>query len=323
MLLNKRYLILKNIFIAACIIFLCREIYKNFSLIENLILSNYMLIVIVIFLKIFHLNAISHRNYTIFKICANFKGKFIDWSQIFYESLILNVLISHTGSVYRAIETKKRGLEYKKYIGLFYILFISYILINVMLVFFELAFIKEVSLQFKINLLAIFLSLLTLSVYAPKIIEIIINQNTYFKNIYKFKIIKKIVNIYHIIFSFIKNQSFLKKTILYLLGYGIIIHLIEIYIFYISKNIILINLELEILLILFGINFILDRVPYISNIPGINEVLFASISIPLGLYFEQGLLLKFLLRLTGVISIIINYLSFYFLNKENNKYMTW
>jgi hypothetical protein len=317
MLLNKRYLILKNLFIAACIIFLCREIYKNFSLIENLILSNHMVLFIVIFLNILHLNIISHRNYIIFKICANYKGKFIDWSQIFYESLILNILISHTGSVYRAIETKKRGLEYKKYVGLFYILFISYILINVMLVFFELAFIKEISFQFKINLLAIFLSLLTLTVYTPKIIEIIIYQNIYFKNIYKFKIIKKIVNIYHVIFNFIKYQSFLKKTILYLLGYGIIIHLIELYIFYMAKNIILINLELEILLILFGISFILDRVPYISNIPGINEVLFASISIPLGLYFEQGLLLKLLLRLTAIISIIINYASFYFLNKKS------
>ena len=84
-----------------------------------------------------------------------------------------------------------------------------------------------------------------------------------------------------------------------------------------AKNIVLINLELETLLILFGISFILDRVPYISNIPGINEVLFASISIPLGLYFEQGLLLKLLLRLIAIISIIINYTSFYFLNKKN------
>ena len=67
-------------------------------------------------------------------------------------------------------------------------------------------------------------------------------------------------------------------------------------------------------LILFGLSFILDRIPLISNIPGMNEILFASISIPLGLFFYEGLILKLILRITGIISIFINYLVFYILN---------
>ena len=66
----------------------------------------------------------------------------------FFESLIFNVLIAHTGSIYRAIETK-RGLEYKKYIGIFYILFTSYILINVMMIIIEMMFPSKFSIQTK------------------------------------------------------------------------------------------------------------------------------------------------------------------------------
>ena len=139
----------------------------------------------------------------------------------FFESLIFNLLISHTGSVYRAIETNKRGLEYNKFIGIYYILFTSYILIN--------------------------------------------SFNKIFKT-------------YALIYLFITTQSFLKRTVLYLLGYGIAIHLVELYIFYISSVIIQSDLAIKSVLILFALNFILDRIPLISNIPDINEILFPSIN---------------------------------------------
>jgi hypothetical protein len=63
-----------------------------------------------------------------------------------------------------------------------------------------------------------------------------------------------------------------------LLGYGIAIHLVELYIFYISSVIIQSDLAIKSVLILFTLNFILDRIPLISNIPGINEILFRSIN---------------------------------------------
>ena len=119
---------------------------------------------------------------------------------------------------------------------------------------------------------------------------------------------------YGLIYLFITTQSFLKKTILYLLGYGIAIHFVELYIFYISSVVIQPDLAIKSVLILFGLNFILDRIPLFANIPGINEILFASISIPLGLFFYEGLILKLILRFTGIISIFFNYFIFYVLN---------
>lgn len=314
---NKLFKLFKNILILICIIYLFYEIYVNFSYIEIKISKYKNIFFLIIAVKIINQNLLSLRNFSLYKICANYKGKFNDWSQIFFESLIFNVLVSHTGSVYRAIETKKRGLEYKQYIGIFYILFTSYILINIMMVLIELMFLQEVSFQFKLNLSFIFLFLSVSIIYAPKIVNIFIEFNFFKKNLDRFEFIKKIIKTYELIFLFIKSQSFLKKTIFYLLGYGIVIHFVELYIFYISSEIIQPDLTIKTVLILFGLSFILDRIPLISNIPGINEILFASISIPLGLFFYEGLILKLTLRITGIISIFINYLMFYILNMSN------
>ncbi len=311
---NKLFNIFKNIIIFLCIIYLFYELYKNFNYIETKFTENKNNFFIIILINIIFHNLLSLRNFSLYKICAKYTGKFNDWSQIFFESLIFNVLIAHTGSIYRAIETKKRGLEYKKYIGIFYILFTSYILINVMMIIIEMMFLQEVSFQFKLNLFLIFLILSVLIIYSPKIVNIFIKYNILKKKFQKFNLVNKIIKNYELIYLFIATQSFLKKTVLYLLVYGIIIHFFELYIFYLSSLIIQSDLAIKSVLILFGLSFILDRIPLISNIPGMNEILFASISIPLGLFFYEGLILKLILRITGIISIFINYLVFYILN---------
>ena len=174
---NRLFSISKNLLIFFCIIFLFYEAYKNFNFIETKFIENKNIFITIIIVKLIHHNLLSIRNFSLYRICAYYKGKFIDWSQIFFESLIFNVLVSHTGSVYRAVQTKKRGLEYKKYIGIFYILFTSYILINVLLVMLELMFLQEVSFQFKLNLLLIFLILFVIIIYSPKILQLIIEYD--------------------------------------------------------------------------------------------------------------------------------------------------
>lgn len=209
---NIIFNIFKNLVIFFCIIYLFHEVYKNFNYIEKKFIEYKSIFLLIILVKIVNQNIVSLRNFTIYRICAKYAGKFIDWSQIFFESLIFNVLISHTGSIYRAIETKKRGLEYKKYIGIFYVLFTSYVLVNTMMVITELMFLKEVSLQFKINLFFIFILLFFTTIYTPKILNIFIKFNFFKKNFYRYKIFKKIIQTYELIFLFIKTQTFLKKN---------------------------------------------------------------------------------------------------------------
>jgi len=311
---KKIFLIIKNLLILFCILFLISEIFKNLEFIEEKLLENFNVLIIILLFNCIFLNILNIRNYLIFKICAKYLGKFNDWSQIFYESLLLNFIVPHSGSIYRAVELKKRGLEYKKYIGLFYILFASYILINILLVLVELSFIPEVSFQFKINLLLIFLFFLIVIICGPKILDFFIKNIHIIKKNYGIKI-NKIINLYNSIYFFIISQSFLKKTLFYLLTFGVSIHVLDLYIFYLSIGVVLTNIGFKTILLLFGINFILDRIPLISSIPGLNDILFASISVPFGLYLYQGIILKLLLRILLIVSTIMNYLIFYFLNK--------
>ena len=96
---NKMFNILKNIITMICIIYLLYEVYKNYSYIEEKLIAYKNIFFLLIIIKIFNQNLLSLRNFSIYKICAKYQGKFNDWSQIFFESLIFNLLVSYTGSI--------------------------------------------------------------------------------------------------------------------------------------------------------------------------------------------------------------------------------
>ena len=77
------------------------------------------------------------------------------------------------------------------------------------------------------------------------------------------------------------------------------------------------ELKIETLIILFSLSFVFDRVPIISNIPGLNETIFAAISVPMGLYFNESFLTKLTLRFTGYFSVILNLLVYRFFYQTN------
>ena len=83
------------------------------------------------------------------------------------------------------------------------------------------------------------------------------------------------------------------------------------------------DITIKTLLILFGVNFILDRIPLISNVPGINEILFAGIGITVGLFFYEALILKIILRINLVITTFLNYIIYYFLNLNHSVDASW
>ena len=78
--------------------------------------------------------------------------------------------------------------------------------------------------------------------------------------------------------------------------------------FYFSFNIFLGETTMSKVIILFGISFVLDRIPIIRDVPGFSEVIFATVLIPFGFEFTYSLLTKFLLRFTGIIALGVNYI---------------
>jgi hypothetical protein len=150
-------------------------------------------------------------------------------------------------------------------------------------------------------------------IYIPELSKIFISKINLL-NFYKTKIIYTI----NFLSTFYKKELFKKKNIFNIIFLASILHLIELYIFYLTSNIFFSEISLEKILILFIISFFLDRIPFLSNIIGSSEIMFGFLSIYFGLLFHQGILIKFIIRITGIIIMIFFFLSsFYFLKRKN------
>ena len=66
------------------------------------------------------------------------------------------------------------------------------------------------------------------------------------------------------------------------------------------------NINIEIIIIFFAISFIIDRIPFFSEIPGVNEVFLGTAGLLFGIDFIDGVIIKLLFRFLNFISIILN-----------------
>lgn len=276
-------------------------------------------IFIIIILHIIHLNFVALRMYFVFKIGLKKFLYYFDWMKIYFESLGLNIVLSHTGTVYRAYELKKKGVQYKYFLSFFYILFLSYLILNIFFILVELIIFLDGDFKLKIYLLII-LSFITLG--SVVFLKLVHNLLSFFKKFYLKKKLNYLINIQKSIILKIKESIRNKKILLTLIGFGIINHLLELILFYLSFGIFLGENVMSKIILLFGISFILDRLPIIRDIPGFSEILFATVSTTFGFEFTYSLLTKFLLRFTGIISLGFNYvlsliIRFFLYNKKN------
>ena len=85
-------------------------------------------------------------------------------------------------------------------------------------------------------------------------------------------------------------------------------------IFFIFLN----TINFEVILLLFSLSFILNRTPFISSLPGLNEIIFGYLSTAYGLFFLDGALIQILLRLNIYVAIFLNLIFFYFLKIFNS-----
>ncbi len=310
---SKYYNLIKYSVFIFFIFFIIFEINSNFNFVYSKLFKNLPVILFILSANVIYQNVLSLRIYFVIKVCTRFNGSFIEWLKIYFESLIFNVLVSHTGSAYRATELKKKNVAYKEFLGIYYISYLSYLTINLLLIVIELSFLKFVSKDFKIFTLIGFFLIFLITFLTPSILSIFINL---LKN-FKFKILDKIFNNLKIILNFIKKSFFSFKLILILIIFGFLTHFFEILLFYLSYNFFIDNFKIEIMILLFAVSFLLDRMPVFSTIPGVSETIFAGISIPFGLFFYEGFLIKLLLRITAYLSICINSIIAYVLNYNN------
>ena len=301
----KIYNYSKNILIFTGFIYLFYECYKHYEYLSLKINNNlfYFIALFLVYL-LFH-NLLNFRTYAGYKIATNLKCNFFFWSKIFFQSILLNIFISHSGSVYRAIELKKNNVIYKDFISVLYILLGIYLGINLILLFIELIIFGNFNLVNQTIIISSILSIIAVVFFLPKIFFYLIN----FLNKLKIIFFDKLLDIISYINTFyeLKIKILLKKLIFITL----LIHFVELLIFYICCKIFFkTNFSVDIFFILFCLSFFVDRIPYLSQIPGVQELLFVYLASPFGLDLNDTFFIKIIMRFSAILSISSNFIFF-------------
>ena len=138
----------------------------------------------------------------------------------------------------------------------------------------------------------------------------------------KLKQFEKYTKSINYLLEILKN-TYENKNLLFILFIStIIIHIIELSFFYIICNIFLENVNLQVIIALFAASFIIDRIPFISEIPGVSEIILGTLFLPLGFYFVDGVFIKLTSRVINYISVMFNSVGYFILSfYDKNKFI--
>ena len=304
---------IKVILFSIFFLVLLTEVINNSDLIINILKNNTIIFLYILCLQTFYFFIYNFRTYSVYKIFLKKRISIHAWSHLFFKSLIYNISFNFIGTIYRAIILRRLGLKYEKFAAILYLLFFSYFIINLLFILLELFLLTQVNLSFKLFYIFLFFIILFFFIYIPELSKIFLNKINLL-NFYKTKIIYTI----NFLWTFYKKDLFKKKNIFNILFLASILHLTELYIFYLTSSIFFLEISLEKILVLFIISFFLDRIPFLSNIFGSSEIIFGFLSIYFGLLFHEGIFIKFIIRITGIIIMFFFFLfSFSFLNRKS------
>jgi uncharacterized membrane protein YbhN (UPF0104 family) len=311
--MNKFKKNLKLFIFIICIGFMAYKFSESYSDIVSRVQLSIFEIFLLLFCVIIFFNLINLRAFLLIKSSIGYAYSYSDWSKLYFESSIVNSFILFTGTVYKAIQLKKRDVNYTKFIATSYLLFSSYISISLIFVSLELLFIKKifpVAYIFLVTILVFFLF------FGPTILENLIRL------FFKFKILSKYTGSTLKLFEILKKFFSKKKTIIILCFNTIIVHIFEIGIFYLAFTIFLDNANVETIIILFAVNLIVDRIPFFSGIPGVSEIVLGTTGVLLGIIFTDVAIIKLSLRLLNYLSILLNSGAYFVISYfDKNKFV--
>ena len=296
--MNKFKKYLKLFIFIICVSFLFYEFSDIFSKIAGKVQLKISVIFFLLFWNIIFFNIINLRAFLLTKSSTGYAYSYSDWSKLYFESLMVNLVISLSGTVYRAIQLKRRDLNYTKFIAISYFLLGSYISISLIFTSLELLFIKKI-----FSVVYVFLAAILVFItffFGPTILENLI------KFFCKFEILDRHVESILKLFEILKKTFSKKKTITILYLNTIIVHIFEIGIFYLVCSIFLDSKNVETIIVLFAVNFIVDRIPFFSEIPGVSEIILGMIGASLGIIFTDGAIIKLTIRFLNYFSILFN-----------------
>lgn len=280
------------------------QIYENKKFLIKLLSSSSSVVFFFIF-QVFFIIIITARAFTFFNYFLKINNIY-KWIEIYFQSILIGIVIPYSSSAFRIVSLKLLGYPIYKSTSIFFLLFTFVLIINCFF-FFIFSFI------FKDLYISSFIFIFTLLLFL-----FVFNFRKMLKFIYNFYFINQIKKLYNVIkniYNFLNkpNNILDKKISILFFILSIIIFLMEFFSFYILSQLLskidpkfIIFFDNGFLIKIFLISFFLDRIPIFNFLPGISELVFASvISIFLDLQFTHSFLVKLLMNLSITFAVLL------------------
>jgi hypothetical protein len=251
--------------------------------------------------QFFFISLIATRAYFFFNYFYKIKNIY-KWIEVYFLSILSGIIVPYSSSAYRIISLKFFGYPIYITTTIFLLLFLFVLSINI---FFFLLISLSFDNLYLFGLIFIFNILIFLGILNIHTLLKLINSNFYQKSW-----IKKLYNVFKNIYNFLKkkNINYNKKFIFFFIILSLLIFLMEFFSLYSIVKILsnvdsnyLVYIDKNLLIKIFFISFFLDRIPFFNIIPGISELVFASV---LTFFLDLQFTYSFFVKLTANLSIM-------------------
>ena len=305
---KKRYL--EFIFFIFCLVFIFKKTFNEFMDVKNIIEFDHGKYLIILIISLINLNIMNIRFYYILKKITKYSDNFINWSRLFFQTAIMNLLLTGTGHFFRAIQLKKKNLKYSEFISLNYVIYLISNLVNMLLFVTLFYMITNKAIIAILGIIIILLASYFLT--NKKVYEFFLN---FLKKDIKF--FKKYKQIFINLLFHCKKFFLFKKNLIIFSLITLLIFFLEGVIIYLISSTILLNESVFNNLLLFFLVSYLNKFPYMQNIIGLNELIVGLFAESLGILFLQGALIQLIFRLSIYTGCILNNFLYLILKLKN------
>lgn len=316
---NKFYNYVKIIVLIISFIFLYHNSKENFKTVVNNLNLDFEKIFLSIILIIIIQNILNLRSYSFLKITSKYSANFSQWSSLFYLTGLINQSpLWGVGHVLRSYEMKKNNYSHKEYVNMYiFIFFWGSLIYSSSLIF--LSFLYNEINFYTLSMLFIlftFSLMITSAITLKFCIKIL-------KKLNSFELIKKI-KLFSLLFrellKLIKISILVskKKIFINFFFFTVLLVCFEFLLLKTIFNFLFQTIDTKIIFLFFLSNYLIRMVKPVDNIIGVKEGVLGLYGQQLGLLFVEGALIVVIWRLLGAVSLIINYIFYYSINKFSN-----
>jgi hypothetical protein len=313
---NKFYSFIKVSVLLISLFFLFENSKENYKTVLIKINFDIQIIFSSILLVIIIQNLLNIRSFYFLNLTSKYNANFSEWSSLFY----LTGLINHSpfwgaGHILRSYEMKKNNYSHKEYVNMYIFIFFWGTLVYSSLLILPSFFLIEFNSYISTILLILFiLSLIVTSKITLKYCVKILNHLNLFKFIknnkfsnYLSKELLKMAKLSALVSN--------KKVFFNFFFFTLLLICFEYSLFNLIFKFLFEAIDPSVIFLFFLSNFLIRMVKPIDNIIGFKETILGLYGQQLGLLFLEGALIVMIWRLLGLISLIINYIIYYVINK--------